>query len=51
MIERMRDEVIDLEDAQGGISITDLGPNDFFMDFVEYRKTRPENNSPYSSLR
>ena len=41
-LERMRDEVVDLEDAQGGISITDLGLNDFRMDLVEYRKSHPE---------
>ena len=41
-LERMRDEVVDLEDAQGGISITDLGLNDFRMDLVEYTKEHPE---------
>ena len=47
-LERMKDEVIDLEDAQGGISIIDLGLNDFRMDLVEYRKEHPEiENVPY----
>lgn len=47
-LERMKDEVVDLEDAQGGISITDLGLNDFRMDLVEYRKEHPEiENIPY----
>lgn len=47
-LERMKEEVVDLEDAQGGISITDLGLNDFRMDLVEYRKDHPEIESiPY----
>ena len=41
-LERMRDEVVDLEEAQEGISITDLGLNDFRMDLVEYIKEHPE---------
>lgn len=47
-LERMKDEVVDLEDAQGGISITDLGLNDFRMDLVEYKKDHPEiEDVPY----
>ena len=47
-LERMKDEVVDLEDAQGGISITDLGLNDFRMDLVEYKKEHPEiEDVPY----
>lgn len=51
MIEKMRDEGVDFGDTQGGISTADLGLNDFRMDLVEYRKTYPENNALYSSLR
>lgn len=47
-LERMKDEAVDLEDAQGGISITDLGLNDFRMDLVEYKKEHPEiEDVPY----
>ena len=47
-LERMKDEVVDLEDAQGGISITDLGLNDFRMDLMEYKKEHPEiEDVPY----
>lgn len=35
-LERMQDEVVDLEDVAGGVSITDLGLNDFRMDLVAY---------------
>lgn len=37
-LKKMRDEVIDLEDINTGVSITDLGLNDFRMDLVEYVK-------------
>lgn len=35
---RLRDEVVDLEDISGGISITDLTFNDFKTDLMEYMK-------------
>jgi ERCC4-related helicase len=37
-MEQLQDEVIDLEDVGGGISITDLTLNDFRMDLAEYLK-------------
>ncbi len=37
-LQRMQDEVIDLEDVKTGVSITDLGLNDFRMDLVNYVK-------------
>lgn len=37
-LEKLKDEVVDLEDMNTGISITDLGLNDFRMDLVEYAK-------------
>lgn len=37
-LQRLQDEVIDLEDVKTGISITDLGLNDFRMDLVNYVK-------------
>lgn len=41
-LRQMQDEVIDLEDASGGVSITDLGLNDFRMDLLGYYKDNPE---------
>ena len=38
-LKRLQDEVIDLEDVKTGVSITDLGLNDFRMDLVNYVKT------------
>lgn len=35
-LRRLQDEVIDLEDLKTGVSITDLGLNDFRMDLVKY---------------
>jgi hypothetical protein len=37
-LQRLQDEVIDLEDVKTGVSITDLGLNDFRMDLVNYVK-------------
>ncbi|MEX1115317.1 MAG: helicase-related protein [Akkermansiaceae bacterium] len=37
-LQRLQDEVIDLEDVKTGISITDLGLNDFRMDLLNYVK-------------
>ncbi len=41
-LRQMQEEVIDLEDVSGGVSITDLGLNDFRMDLVGYYKSNPE---------
>ncbi|MCD8439953.1 helicase-related protein [Tenacibaculum finnmarkense] len=35
-LERLKDEVVDIEDMDTGISITDLGLNDFRMDLINY---------------
>jgi len=37
-LKKLQDEVVDLEDMNTGISITDLGLNEFRMDLVEYVK-------------
>jgi hypothetical protein len=37
-LRRLQEEVIDLEDVKTGISITDLGLNDFRMDLLNYVK-------------
>ncbi len=41
-LEQMRDEVVDLEDVNGGVSITDLGLNEFRMDLVDYYRANPD---------
>jgi hypothetical protein len=38
-LRRLQDEVIELEDVKTGISITDLGLNDFRMDLLNYIKS------------
>lgn len=35
-LQRLKEEVVDLEDMNTGVSITDLGLNDFRMDLLEY---------------
>lgn len=35
-LRRLQDEVIDLEDVRSGVSVTDLGLNDFRMDLLDY---------------
>ncbi|WP_309080664.1 helicase-related protein [Zhihengliuella sp.] len=37
-LKRLQDEVIDLEDVRTGVSITDLGLNDFRMDLLGFTK-------------
>ncbi|MGI6307334.1 MAG: helicase-related protein [Dethiobacteria bacterium] len=37
-LKRLREEVIDLDDLRTGVSITDLGLNDFRIDLVQYIK-------------
>lgn len=37
-LQRLQDEVIELEDVKTGVSITDLGLNDFRMDLLNYSK-------------
>lgn len=41
-LEQMQSEVVDLEDVNGGVSITDLGLNDFRMDLVAYHEANPD---------
>ncbi|MFP1767827.1 helicase-related protein [Lonsdalea quercina] len=41
-LKRLQEEVIDLEDVKGGVSITDLGLNEFRMDLLGYLKTHPD---------
>lgn len=41
-LEKLQNEVVDLEDISGAISITDLTFNDFKMELMEYMKTNRE---------
>lgn len=41
-LKRLQNEVLDLEDANTGVSITDLGLNDFRMDLLSYIDKNPE---------
>lgn len=41
-LRRLQDEVIDLEDVKTGISITDLGLNDFRMDLLNHVKAHDD---------
>ena len=41
-LKQMQDEVPDLEDVEGGISITNLGLNEFRMDLIDYHKSNPD---------
>lgn len=41
-LRRLQDEVIELEDLKTGVSITDLGLNDFRMDLLNYVKAHGE---------
>ena len=43
-LQKLKEEVVDLEDMNTGVSITDLGLNDYRMDLLEYIK---ENNLDY----
>lgn len=47
-LRRMQEEVIELEDVKAGISITDLGLNDFRMDLLNYVKEHDDlDNVPF----
>jgi len=41
-LERLKDEVIDIEDANDNISLTDLNMNDYLYELAEYIKRVPE---------
>ena len=41
-LEKLRNEVVDPEDVSGGITIMDLGLNEFRLDLIEYRKNNAE---------
>ena len=41
-LKRLQDEVVDIEDMTTGISIMDLGLNEFRLDLLEYTKNHPD---------
>lgn len=41
-LERLKNEVVDLEDMSTGISIMDLGLNEFRLDLLDYKKKHPD---------
>ena len=44
-LRKLKDEVIDMEDLKTGVSITDLGLNDFRMDLINYVRNRDDLSS------
>ncbi len=47
-LKRLQEEVVDLEDMTSGISITDLGLNEFRMDLISYMKEHGDiDHLPY----
>jgi SNF2 family DNA or RNA helicase len=49
-LRRLQEEVIELEDLKTGVSITDLGLNDFRMDLLSYVKVHGELKSAPNGL-
>ena len=41
-LKRLQEEVVDIEDMSSGISIMDLGLNEFRLDLLEYIKTHDD---------
>ena len=41
-LQRLQEEVVDIEDMSDGISIMDLGLNEFRLDLLDYMKTHPD---------
>jgi SNF2 family DNA or RNA helicase len=47
-LQRLMDEVVDIEDMSNGISIMDLGLNEFRLDLLDYMKDNPDvQNAPF----
>ena len=47
-LKRLQDEVVDIEDMTTGISIMDLGLNEFRLDLLDYIKQHPDiDKTPY----
>lgn len=50
-LKRLQEEVVDIEDMSTGISIMDLGLNEFRMDLLEYIKNHPDIDKAPFGLR
>lgn len=50
-LRRLQEKVIELEDLKAGVSITDLGLNDFRMDLLNYVKAHGELKNAPNGLR
>ena len=47
-LQRLRDEVVDIEEMQSGVSIMDLGLNEFRVDLLDYTRVAGElDGTPY----
>ncbi len=47
-LERLRNEIVDIEEMSGGVSIMDLGLNEFRLDLIDYMKTNKDiEHAPY----
>ena len=47
-LQRLQNEVVDIEDMQSGVSIMDLGLNEFRLDLLEYVKEHGDlDNTPF----
>jgi len=47
-LKRLQEEVVDIEDMSSGISIMDLGLNEFRLDLLDYIKNNPDlDKTPY----
>lgn len=47
-LERLQEEVVDIEDMSSGVSIMDLGLNEFRLDLLSYMKDNPNiENTPF----
>ncbi len=49
-LKRLKEEVVDIEDMSDGISIMDLGLNEFRLDLMEYMKTHSDMDSKPKGL-
>jgi len=47
-LKKLQEEVVDIEEMNGGVSIMDLGLNEFRLDLLEYMKTHKDvDHTPY----
>ncbi len=49
-LEKLKEEVLDIEDMSNSISLTDLGLNDFRMDLIEYTNTNGDIKNVSSGI-